>query len=804
MPASCRNGMGQKGQFPPFREAVLFSTFSSQGGIVSMHVLTKTLAVCLGAALLPIAMSAQTMASASTTPINSPLTAPISRYDYGINVFSYDNQLNAPSTLPALRQLGLGMQQFPNANEWSWTSNSFRSGGKAPVSLQDWGNILQSTANQGLFIFNYDENPTFTGGGTPGDAAQLTQYIVTHHLPISAIVIGSEEYGAWDHYANLNPSFSPQYYAHQSALIAQAIHRIDPAMKVGVSFTLGQGPNSLQWDQTVLREDGPYINFVSIHDYPNQHTLSNQALLASLPNEIAQAMQFVQTEITANVSPHYAANIQTWVTEFNPYGQPGPQSTQPVYGAAMVESAMLWRALGASKLFIWSYDGQAHVASSSWPVATNSSKPYGLFALAGDGQSPELAMNAFYPSAVALSQFMQAIGPASHLSVWATSQMIVGQVTSAQGSHIFAINTSTKAETLPLSHGSGQILPASMQMYHNQSVAGSDLQITMDMKGSSSTYQANVPQIQKPLKGFAGETLTLSGTGFGHEGAHSHVIISQNGTNYGGPGDAYRVSIKSWTPHQIQFVIPGGSSGPALSPGTAQILVETAHRVVSSTIPVTIVSTAHLTASITPSAHVYPGQIVTISGSHFGSQEGAGYVLISKNGVNYGSPSDVYKVHIVHWTNTQVQVQIPDGTSGPALTPGPASLQIVTATQQSTAPLSLSITSPPHLPAAIQTALPVTPGQVVTLSGSGFGSQQRKGYVEVSQGTVNYGAPGDYYPIKILHWSNSQVSFMIPTNKEAIDNRFEPNLNSGKATVTITNGSGLKSLPLSITIAGTP
>jgi hypothetical protein len=194
---------------------------------------------------------------------------------------------------------------------------------------------------------------------------------------------------------------------------------------------------------------------------------------------------------------------------------------------------------------------------------------------------------------------------------------------------------------------------------------------------------------------------------------------------------------------------------------------------------------------------------VTISGSHFGNQQGSGYILISQNGINYGAPSDVYKVEVIQWTNDQIQVQIPGGASGPALTTGKASLQIVSASHQSTAPLALTIGSPPQLSAAIDMTSAVHPGQIVTITGSNFGVQQGHGYVEVSQSGVNYGAPSDYYPIQIQHWSNSAVSFMVPTNKESIDNRFEPNLSPGKATVTLTNDTGLKSLPLSLIVAET-
>ena len=787
-----------KGDFPNFGGVALFNVLLGEEENV-VHVLTKAVPAVLSASLLFGSLG--TVATAATVPpaTSAALHATISRSNYGINVFSYDNQLNAPSTIPGLTQLGLGMQQFPNANEWSWTTNSFRSGGHAPVSLGDWGHILQATHNQGLFIFNYDENPTFTGGGTPADARQLTQYIVAHHLPISAIVIGSEEYGSWDHYANLNPSFSPQYYAHQSALIAQAIHAVDPLMKVGISFTLGQGPHSLLWDQTVLRTDGPYINFVSIHDYPNQQTLSNPALLSNLPGQIRNAMNFVQGEIAANVPPAYARRIQTWVTEFNPYGQPGPQSLEPVYGAAMVESAMLWRALGASKLFIWSYDGQAHVATPSWPVATNANKPYGLFALAGDGQAPELPINTLYPSGKALSQYMKAIGSGAQLSVWVTTNAVIGQVSTPAATHVFAINTSNQAQSLPLSASSPTLPPATMTMIANQFVLSQHLTVEPSSAANPVAYQPMIPQFQIPATAYPGETFTLTGSGFGTPGSHARVIISENGVNYGAHGDAYHVQVQSWSPTQIRFVIPNGISGPPLAPGTATLSVETANRVLSLPSSLAITPPPVLNASIGSLRHVYPGENIVVTGTDFGSSPGSGYVLIQQNHINYGAPSDAYKVHILHWTNTQIQLQIPNGTSGPALVSGPASMRIVSNSGLHSANVPLAVVPVPHLIAQLASSQPIEPGQRITVVGTNFGSSQGRGFIQVSQGSVNYGAPGDWYPLVIQHWSNSSVTFMAPTNSEPIDGHYEPNLNPGTATVTLVNTDGLKTQPLTIT-----
>lgn len=655
------------------------------------RALTALTALTLG--LLSLPATANAVAINAGTQVR---TTTINRNNFGINVFSYDSQLNAPSTESGLQTLGMGMQQFPNANEWSWTTNSFRSGGQAPVSLLDWGHILEKTHNQGLFIFNYDENPTFTGGGTPADATQLTQYIVSHHLPITSIVIGSEEYGAWDHYANLNPSFSASYYATQAARIAKAIHAVDPNMKVGVSFSLTQGPHSLSWDQAVLRTAGPFINFVSIHDYPNAHPLTNTALLASLPRDISQAMRFVKSEITANVGPSYAPNIQTWVTEYNPYGEPGIQSVQPVYGAAMVESALLWRADGADKLFIWSYDGQAHVANPKWPVATTNQNPFGLFALAGDGQTPELPINALYPSGHALASLMAAIGSGGTLRVQTTSNSVIGQVHTNAGTHVFAINFKDTPQILGDSPHTLSVSGTSMKESSHKLITSSATISNQDTSVGWTSYQAQSPTFNPTMRGYPGETVTLTGTGFGRVGKDAHVIISQNGINYGGPGDAYRVTIKHWSSNTISFVVPNGASGPALKPGVASLLVETAHRLVSHKAALTVTPTPTLVAHISQTL-VSPGTSITFTGTQFGAMQGAGYVLIAQDGVNYGGPSDWYGVTITGWTNHTVRFKIPEagmsatGHGEPSLQPGPATVTLVSSAGVKSPPVQLTV-----------------------------------------------------------------------------------------------------------------
>jgi len=748
-------------------------------GVIGLVTLLVTL-------LLSVFLAPDPRATADA-PAVAFYSVAISRADYGINVFSYDQQLADPGTITAIQKLGMGMQQFPNANQWSWTSNTFNGYpmDQAPVSLLKWGQILQSTGNTGLFIFNYDENPLFTGGGSPQDATQLTEYIVTHHLPITAIVIGSEEYGPWDFAANLNPDKSAAYYAQQAKAIALAIHHVDPAMLVGISFDPGSSLYDRNWNQTVLRVDAPYINFVSVHDYPLTAPLSNADLLASLQSAIIAEMNSIQNQMAANVPPADTRRIQVWVTEFNPYGQPGQQSVEPVYGAAMVESALLWRVYGAQKVFFWSYDGQAHqlpLANGQWPVATSASTPFGLFALVGDGQSPELPENAFYPSAEALAQLMQGIGTGGTLSAWVGQNAVIGEVAQKNQVTTYAINLTNQPLLIQLGDESVTLSPASLQVVLNQapydSVGGLVPFVNGLTREPPVTYEP-LPTVSLPTPSvYPGEVITLTGQHLGT--ATGSVEISQNGIHYGGPADAYRVTILSWSSQAVTLEIPNGSSGPALTPGSATVTVMTANGLLSSPLSMTVTSPPVLPVTGVTPQPAEPGQWVTITGHDFLPQQGAGYVKISQNGVNWGQPGDAYPVAIKRWTDQAITFLVPtnqqpvNGVWEQALADGTATLTVVNANGEVSGPVTLTIASP--VPPAISSATYDPSTQTVDIQGSGLGplppltAAHQAGYdqwmmeIHDNRTGTNYGYGPDWYGIVVQTWSDSQVVWQIPAS----------------------------------------
>jgi predicted alpha-1,2-mannosidase len=58
---------------------------------------------------------------------------------------------------------------------------------------------------------------------------------------------------------------------------------------------------------------------------------------------------------------------------------------------------------------------------------------------------------------------------------------------------------------------------------------------------------------------------------------------------------------------------------------------------------------------------------------------------------------------------------------------------------------------------------PASAGQVVTITGSGFGATQGSGYVAFSDMGTNWGSPGNEATLQVDSWSNTAITFTVPT-----------------------------------------
>ncbi len=798
----------------------------------------RIVATC-GAFLLAVAVPAWSLAApaaAAASDVSQGIS--VSRNNFGVNTFAWDSQITTPGAATALEQLGVGMQQFPNSVNWDWETNTAVANAQDPVnpggspeSLSDWGKLLQQTGQTGLYIFDYDEAPGWTGGGTAADATQLSQYIATNHIPVSAIVIGDEEYGQWDFVHNLHKNKSALAYATNAAKIAQAIRAVLPNVKIGVSFEDGTSAHALRWDQDVLRLDAPYINFLSVHSYPMQSTASASQLLQGLPTIIQQLIQTANQQISANVSPVEAEHISVWVTEWNPEGLPGALSLTPAYGAAMVESLAAWRSAGAGRVVVWSFDGGADAQGND-----------GTFALVANGSLGSEAENQLYPSGEAVAAFMNAIGSGGTLKSWQGPTGFAAVVTQTDGSGTsFFINTTSEAQSYTYNGTDSVEVPADSMEQVNTAAA-------------SVAGMANYPPVQPaigealpaptiesvPSQVYAGETVTLYGQNLG-DGGYVHLsqgallwgTSTPNTVSWSSPGNWYTVRTLSWSPDSVTFQVPNNAGAPdgkyygAPTPGQPlDVAVVTNSQLITSLAQTNVGTAPQPTFSGMPGS-VTPGESVTLTGTNLGSAAQGGYVQIQQNGTSWGAPGNWYHVAISNWTDNSITFAIPNGQDGSdqPLQAGTATLVVNNGVTGQTSPLTFSVAAAaptgtsgsggasgstggsgstsgsdssgsggaqPVLSGAPAT---VYPGEWVTLTGTDLGSQAAGGYLQIKQGGTSWGAPGNWYHVNITSWTSDSITFQVPNGQDGSD---QP-LVGGTATIQV-GLAGSESQPVSISV----
>jgi IPT/TIG domain len=223
-----------------------------------------------------------------------------------------------------------------------------------------------------------------------------------------------------------------------------------------------------------------------------------------------------------------------------------------------------------------------------------------------------------------------------------------------------------------------------------------------------------VPNVSSvlPSYGAIGQPVAIYGTNFGAvQGAGT---ISFNGTQ--------ATTIVEWSSGRIIAIVPNGAtSGPVTVTATGY----QSNSNVSFTIVHPVIS------SLTPPAAAVGGS-VTVSGSGFGSSQGTSVVQF--NGVTASVQS---------WSDTSITTTVPaTATSGPVAVTvsgvvgvGP-NFALIGA-------VSISSISPTSGPA----------GTTVTISGSGFGSQQ-------SSSTMTFNGVA---PASITSWSDAQIQAVVPT-----------------------------------------
>jgi len=225
-----------------------------------------------------------------------------------------------------------------------------------------------------------------------------------------------------------------------------------------------------------------------------------------------------------------------------------------------------------------------------------------------------------------------------------------------------------------------------------------------------------------PIVGTIGTSVTVTGSNFGTTQGTSTITF--NG--------ALATTITSWSNSQIVATVPNAAPN-----GTGPVIVTVTS--IASPITTSALFTVinPIIASLEPPAGPVGG-ILTINGSGFGASQN-GVILINgvNAGVSYNCPVGSLQPC---WSDTQIQVGIPNTTSG-----------LVTVSNDGIVSNSVpfTVSSPP----VITSLSPTTgePATVITIGGSGFGASQSNSTVAV--GGIN--AP-------VSSWSDSQIIAAVP------------------------------------------
>jgi hypothetical protein len=110
----------------------------------------------------------------------------------------------------------------------------------------------------------------------------------------------------------------------------------------------------------------------------------------------------------------------------------------------------------------------------------------------------------------------------------------------------------------------------------------------------------------------------------------------------------------------------------------------------------------------------------------------------------------------------------------------------VTVTQVGGTPLQSAEPTTPTLTFASPSA--AAAGQQVTITGSGFGASQGSGYLTFSDDATTWGAPGDAATFTVDSWSDSAITFTVPT-PSGTNGQWAVTPGT-EATVSVTTGAG--------------
>ena len=367
------------------------------------------------AVAITITLALQPAGSAATGLSAAPL---------GVNVAPWDGLYTgqaAAAVQPKLEAAGIKELRYGGgsyADIYNWQTNinvgacqQFGATGSGctaqdPLGFAEFSRQARALDAQSLVTVNY-------GSGTAAQAAAwVSRAVQTAGEDVALWEVGNETYGCWEtndklagppeYYQGYQPSVNgdpdnstcPQTaqgevkgmqtlansYAVNAEQFLKAMKAADPSAALGVPWAFGpevegsEVADAAEWNETVLRTDGPYIGFVDAHYYPftfsgatgGANPTDSQVLHAlqkipSLQASIRQQLAGRDSDVTDVIGETAVSNAAT-TTVCAPVGA--------VFAAGDVLS---WLAAGAQSVDWWSLNDTANTGASC------SSPGFGLF-----------------------------------------------------------------------------------------------------------------------------------------------------------------------------------------------------------------------------------------------------------------------------------------------------------------------------------------------------------------------------------------------------------------------------------------
>ena len=230
-----------------------------------------------------------------------------------------------------------------------------------------------------------------------------------------------------------------------------------------------------------------------------------------------------------------------------------------------------------------------------------------------------------------------------------------------------------------------------------------------------------------PTRAETGDRLTLTGGNFGTRRSTGYVLFTSNVR----PSAADYVS---WSNSRIVVRVPARARSGNVQVATSNGTSGTKRLVIESRSP--------QITSISPRRVQY-NQVVTVTGSNFGSSRGSSTVRIG--------PVAIPSSALASWSNTRIRFRVPTNMRSGNIT-------VRTSAGTSNA-IRLEITSP-YLASVSPSR--VKPGDRLTLTGANFGSRRGSGYILFAPNVRP--SSGDY-----VSWSDSRIVVKVPARARSGD-----------------------------------